>query len=248
MSDEPPAPEAPPAPKPAAPERAAPKPPAPKPDTAGPKPKRVRKPRASKPAGSATRAAPKPRGTAKALKATPAPVAPPHPLRLTAMVALATIALDQAVKWLVVHWLDLITLQERVVIDPFLNLRMAWNEGINFGLLASSAGVMRWVLVAVAVAVCLWVGLWVQRTRPGRLGRVAAGLLIGGALGNVIDRIAYGAVADFLNMSLPGWRNPYSFNVADIAVFAGAIGLVLQPAAPEKPPAEKPRDDARRTR
>ena len=67
------------------------------------------------------------------------------------------------------------------------------------------------------------------RLRPGTLAQVAAGLLVGGALGNVIDRVAYGAVADFLNMSLPGWRNPYSFNVADIAIFAGALGLVFQP-------------------
>lgn len=224
-----------------------PTPPQPKPDT-GPKPKRVRKPRPAKPAGSASRAAPKARAPGKTLKAAPAPVSAPHPLRLTAMVALATIASDQALKWLVVHWLDLVTLQEKVLIDPFLNLRMAWNEGINFGLFASSAEVMRWLLVAIAFAVCIWVAIWVQRSRPGRFGRVAAGLLIGGALGNVIDRIAYGAVADFLNMSLPGWRNPYSFNVADIAIFAGAIGLVLQPGGPEKPPAEKPRDDAGRTR
>ena len=64
-----------------------------------------------------------------------------------------------------------------------------------------------------------------------------------GALGNVIDRILYGAVADFLNMSLPNWQNPYSFNVADISIFAGAIGLVLIPQkTPEPPkPVRKPR-------
>ena len=74
-------------------------------------------------------------------------------------------------------------------------------------------------------------------SNAGILARIAAGLLIGGALGNVIDRLAYGAVADFLNMSLPGWDNPYSFNVADIAIFAGAIGLVL---VPQKHDASKP--------
>ena len=207
------------------------------------KPKRVRKPAPRKPAGGASRAAPKKTGTRK-VAATPVSVPDStYPLRLTALVALATIAIDQALKWAVVHGLDLINLRELDLIDPFLNLRMAWNEGVNFGLFASSEDVMRWVLVGIALAVCLWVGAWVQRTRPGRLGRIAAGLLIGGALGNVIDRIAYGAVADFLNMSLPGWRNPYSFNVADIAIFAGAIGLVLQPSG-----TEKPRDDAARTR
>ena len=59
----------------------------------------------------------------------------------------------------------------------------------------------------------------------------------------IADDVVKVAVADFLNMSLPGWRNPYSFNVADIAIFAGAIGLVLQPSG-----AEKPRDDGTRTR
>jgi len=118
---------------------------------------------------------------------------------------------------------------------------MAWNEGVNFGLFASGADFMRWVLVGIALAVCVWVAVWVQRSKARPFARVAAGLLIGGALGNVVDRLAYGAVADFLNMSLPGWRNPYSFNVADIAIFAGALGLVFQPA-------EKPRDEPGRTR
>src|SRR5690606_38487612 len=110
-----------------------------------------------------------------------------------------------------------------------LNLRMAWNQGVNFGLFASSQELMRWVLIAVALAVCVWVWLWLARARAGRLAQVAGGLLIGGAVGNVIDRVLYGAVADFLNMSLPNWQNPYSFNVADIAIFAGALGLILQP-------------------
>ena len=60
--------------------------------------------------------------------------------------------------------------------------------------------------------------------------RLTAGLLLGGALGNVVDRLIYGAVADFINMSCCGIDNPYAFNVADIAMFAGAIGLVLAPA------------------
>jgi signal peptidase II len=61
----------------------------------------------------------------------------------------------------------------------------------------------------------------------------------------VIDRVVYGAVADFLNMSLPGWRNPYSFNVADIAIFAGALGLVFQPGPPPGPEPAKSRDKNR---
>nr|WP_169712192.1 signal peptidase II [Paracoccus contaminans] len=163
-------------------------------------------------------------------------------------VALAVLVIDQLSKWIVVQAMNLKEVQALDVIDPWLNLRMAWNPGVNFGLLGTDAEVMRWVLVAVAVAICLWISAWLWRVRPGTVGQVAAGLLIGGALGNVIDRLAYGAVADFLNMSLPGWRNPYSFNVADIAIFAGALGLVFQPGPQPAPAADKPRDGGRKTR
>ncbi|MDK8872372.1 signal peptidase II [Paracoccus sp. SSJ] len=162
------------------------------------------------------------------------------------MVAGLVFLLDQALKYLVVHVLRLDQLREIDVIDPWLNLRMAWNQGMNFGLFASDVEVMRWVLIGIALAVCLWVGIWIGRAKPSRFAQVSAGLLIGGALGNVVDRLTYGAVADFLNMSLPGWRNPYSFNVADIAIFLGAMGLVLLP--PEKKPAAKRRKTPARPR
>ena len=66
-----------------------------------------------------------------------------------------------------------------------------------------------------------------QREPPSRVGHISAGLLIGGALGNAFDRVVYGAVADFLNMSCCGFDNPYAFNIADIAIFSGAIGLAF---------------------
>ncbi|UXU75828.1 MULTISPECIES: signal peptidase II [unclassified Paracoccus (in: a-proteobacteria)] len=159
---------------------------------------------------------------------------PPSVWRAVLIAAGAVFVLDQVLKYLVVHTLRLDRVREIDVLDPWLNLRMAWNQGMNFGLFASDVEVMRWVLIAIALAVCLWVAIWIGRARPSRFAQVAAGLLIGGALGNVVDRLLYGAVADFLNMSLPGWRNPYSFNLADIAIFLGAVGLVLQP--PESKP------------
>ena len=187
-------------------------------------------------------AAPKPKTPRKRKPKAPPPPPPPPPGRfLFAGVAAAVLAVDQFSKWLVVHYLDLPQHREMDVLDPWLNLRMAWNEGMNFGLMASSRDTTRWLLVAIALAVCVWVGVWVLRGRHGTVARVSAGLLIGGALGNVIDRLAYGAVADFLNMSLPGWRNPYSFNIADIAIFAGAMGLVLQPQPRPEPPQQKPK-------
>ncbi len=135
--------------------------------------------------------------------------------------------LDQASKYLVVHILNLRQLGEIDVLPPLLNLRMAWNYGINFGLFAQNGDLTRWVLVVVALAISAAVVWWVINDPPGTIGKIAAGFLIGGALGNVIDRLLYGAVADFLNMSCCGIDNPYAFNVADIAIFIGAFGLVL---------------------
>lgn len=135
--------------------------------------------------------------------------------------------LDQASKYLVVHILNLRALGEMYVFPPLLNLRMAWNTGVNFGLLSGYGDLTRWILIALALVISVAVLWWVHRDPPNRLGMAAAGLLIGGALGNVVDRLLYGAVADFLNMSCCGFVNPYAFNVADIAIFVGAFGLIL---------------------
>lgn len=135
--------------------------------------------------------------------------------------------LDQVSKIAIVHLMDLRTLGEIEVLPPFLNLRMAWNAGINFGLFSSHTEASRMILIAIALVIVGFVLVWVWRDPPGKVGRIAAGILVGGALGNVVDRLLYGAVADFLNMSCCGIDNPYAFNVADIAIFAGAFGLVL---------------------
>ena len=132
---------------------------------------------------------------------------------------------DQATKYIVVHAMDLST---RLTIDlfpPFLVFRMAWNRGVNFGLFAGYD--MRWALIAIALAIVVGVWVWMRRETHSRLAMLSAGVLIGGALGNVVDRLLYGAVADFINMSCCGIDNPYAFNVADVAVFVGALGLVF---------------------
>ena len=134
--------------------------------------------------------------------------------------------LDRISKWLVLDVIDLPSVGGIDVLPPVLNLRMAWNFGVNFGLLADDSALMRWSLITVALAITLAVAFWMRNER-GAAARISAGVLIGGALGNVFDRIAYGAVADFLNMSCCGIDNPYSFNVADVAIFIGAAGLIL---------------------
>ncbi len=137
--------------------------------------------------------------------------------------AVVVFLLDQLSKALIVHVLNLRELGSIDVLPPFLNFRMAWNYGINFGLFDTS----RWVLIAVAVVISAWVIVWVRGSGAGLMARLSAGVLVGGAAGNVFDRLIYGAVADFLNMSCCGINNPYAFNIADVAVFAGAVGLLL---------------------
>lgn len=148
-------------------------------------------------------------------------------MRALTLAALLTLLADQASKLGVIHLLDLPNRGEIDVIDPLLNFRWAENRGVNFGLLSHNADLMRWVLVVLALVISGFVIRWVRREGFGLWSNISAGLLVGGALGNVVDRIAYGYVADFLNMSCCGIENPYAFNIADIGVFAGAIGLVL---------------------
>jgi signal peptidase II len=150
---------------------------------------------------------------------------PASNLQRAAMVALTVLALDRATKHLVVEVLDLRARLYIPVADPWLNLTMAWNEGINFGLFDfGPAG--RWVLVGLALAICLALAVWVRGTR-GWVPAIGTGAIVGGALGNVWDRLRYGAVADFINMSCCGIRNPFAFNLADAAIFGGALVLVL---------------------
>lgn len=145
-----------------------------------------------------------------------------------AVAAAAVFAADRATKWLVVERLDL---AERFAIDIWpgvVGLRMAWNRGVNFGVLASDHEAMRWGLIALSLAISAGVTIWALRRGDGFFA-VGAGALVGGALGNAWDRAQYGAVADFLNVTCCGFVNPYAFNVADVAIFAGAIALALAP-------------------
>ena len=136
--------------------------------------------------------------------------------------------LDQASKFYVVHILDLSNVLSMEVIPGFFNLKMAWNEGINFGLFSSGRFSVRMILVIVAMMICLILFLWALRQK-NYLIHLFSAAIIGGAFGNLLDRLIYGAVADFLNVTCCGIQNPYSFNVADISIFVGAAGIILSP-------------------
>ncbi len=146
-------------------------------------------------------------------------------LRTMLPYAIAIFALDRLTKWWVVDHLNLREIGYMEVWPPFLNFAMAWNHGINFGLFnMGDSG--RWVLIVLSLVIVAAV-LWWMREKTGWLMGLGVGAVVGGALGNVWDRMAEGAVADFLNMSCCGIQNPFAFNVADIAIFAGAAILVI---------------------
>jgi signal peptidase II len=147
--------------------------------------------------------------------------------RFGLIVAALTAAIDQAVKLWLLFGFDLGS-RGTVHLTPFLDLILVWNTGISYGLFPQVGPLGQWALLAVkTVAVLL---LWIWLTRAGaRLTALSLGLIIGGAIGNAIDRVAYGAVADFvlLHITTANWTfRWYVFNLADVGIVAGVVGLL----------------------
>jgi signal peptidase II len=143
--------------------------------------------------------------------------------RIALVLALAIVVADQAVKYWI---LEVLRLQEGQSITLFgpLHLTGVWNPGVSFGFLQAQHDLVRWLLAAFSIGVSAVLAFWVRTTeRP--LFAVAVGLVIGGALGNVIDRIRFGAVADFVDVSRAYF--PWVFNVADSAISIGICLLLL---------------------
>lgn len=128
---------------------------------------------------------------------------------------------DQATKLWVLHGLDLSAGPIRVL--PFMDITLVWNRGISYGLFQQD-GTGRWLLVAFTAAVSLALLAWLWRTREP-LVRIALALVVSGALGNLVDRIAYGAVVDFVHLHY-GSFSWYVFNVADSAIVIGVVLLL----------------------
>jgi signal peptidase II len=141
-------------------------------------------------------------------------------VRLGLAVALLLLGFDQLTKWAALHLLDLAA--RPITVTPFFNLVMVWNRGVSFGMLGSLG--TPWLLSGLAVAVVIGLLLWLRRSEHAMLA-VGLGLVIGGALGNVVDRLRYGAVVDFLDFHLAGWHWP-AFNLADAGICVGA-GLIV---------------------
>jgi signal peptidase II len=146
-----------------------------------------------------------------------------NPRALGATAALAALALDQASKVLVVHGLAMEE-REPIVLAPFLNLALRWNHGISFSLFEQDTPLGRMILLGFTLAATILLCVWLWRTHD-RLAGFALGAIIGGAIGNGLDRLVYGAVVDFLDLHAFG-RNLFVFNVADAAINLG-VGLLL---------------------
>lgn len=156
-----------------------------------------------------------------------------QPLARLGLITVALVMLlDQALKLWLLFVFDLAA-RGPVRVTAFFDLVLIWNKGISYGLLQQEGPLGQWVLLAlVAVAVVL-LGLWLLRA-TSRLMALSLGLIIGGAVGNAIDRLAYGAVADFmlLHLTTPTFSFKwYVFNVADAAIVAGVTGLLYDSLA-----------------
>ena len=136
------------------------------------------------------------------------------------------LTLDQLSKWFVVFYLELKHKLYLNLNNQFINFYMAWNKGINFGLFEGDSVLQAYILTAVAVVIAIVFFIWLKNSTSLFI-QLLASLVIGGALGNAIDRLMYGAVADFINVTCCGLRNPYSFNLADIFIFMGLIGILI---------------------
>ena len=143
--------------------------------------------------------------------------------RLGVIALLCVLAADQASKWWVLGGLRLVP-GRPVEVLPVLNLALVWNQGVTFGLLGRGA-VGAWAFVAVALVVVAGLLVWLSLVET-RLAAVAIGAIAGGAIGNVIDRLRFGAVVDFIDAHAFGWHW-YVFNVADAAIVCGVCALVL---------------------
>jgi signal peptidase II len=141
-------------------------------------------------------------------------------LRLGLVVAATVVVLDQLTKWAILTWLE-----RAIALTPFFNLVVVWNRGVSFGMLHSDGVLAPWLLSGLALAVVVALLIWLRQVAHP-LPAVGLGLIIGGAVGNVIDRVRFGAVIDFLDVHAMGWHWP-AFNVADSAICIGAALLLV---------------------
>lgn len=147
-------------------------------------------------------------------------------------IAAVVFGVDQLVKYWVTAILDL---RARGVVGIVPGLELAWveNSGVSMGLLRADGATGRWLLVAATLAIAVAVAVWIAR-EANRIDTVALGLVLGGALGNIVDRVRFGYVVDFID-AYWGSAHFYVFNVADAAITIGVIVLLLRSVLASRP-------------
>lgn len=141
-------------------------------------------------------------------------------------VALAIFIADQLTKWMVTGPLELHSVRQ-IEILPFFNLTWVENYGISLGLFEARSATGQWILIAVTIAIALGVAYWIGREKA-LWDRVALGMILGGAIGNILDRLRYGFVVDFADLHIGEFRPFLVFNVADAAISIGVAILLLR--------------------
>ncbi len=138
-------------------------------------------------------------------------------------VAAAVVLLDQATKWWIVN--EVMRLPRLIEVLPVFDIVLVWNRGASFGMLGRDGPWARWLLIVLAAAIGIALIVWIARTRSARVA-AALGMVLGGAVGNMLDRMRFGAVIDFLDFHLGDAHWP-AFNVANSAITVGVVLLLV---------------------
>jgi signal peptidase II len=143
------------------------------------------------------------------------------------LIALVVFALDQLAKWLVTGPLGVSRVGDQLYLLPFFQLTYTQNIGISLGLLNATTDVGRWMLVALTLAIAIGVAVWMGREK-NRVDQAALGMVLGGAMGNILDRTLHGYVVDFADLHFGAWRPFLIFNVGDAAISIAVVILLLR--------------------
>ena len=147
--------------------------------------------------------------------------------RLGYLVALVVFGLDQLAKWIVTGPLGINHVGDQLYLLPFFQFTYTQNIGISLGLLNATTEVGRWMLVALTTAIAIGVAVWISREK-NRVDQFALGMVLGGAMGNILDRTLHGYVVDFADLHFGAWRPFLIFNVGDAAISIGVAILLLR--------------------
>ena len=143
------------------------------------------------------------------------------------LVALAIFAADQLSKWLVTGPLGLVLEGQQLKLIPIFDLTRVHNYGISLGLAQATNDTHRWILVGITAAIAVGVAWWIRKEEQ-RGDQLALAMILGGAMGNIVDRVQFGYVVDFLDLHFGAWRPFYVFNVGDAAISIGVVILLLR--------------------